>query len=155
MKKKGFLALFIAVICLLSVACGKEKKEEKKKEEIGVKTLTCSIDEDDQEAKMVISIDFDKKEVTKAYLSMIVPKEIYTSFGIADDKIEETLCEEDKDDYKSCVIDISGNNVKAEIEYDPAKYKEELVEEYKEINEGILDSLKKQALEEGYTCTIE
>ena len=118
MKKKGFLVLLFALICLVSVGCGKDDDDDKKSsKKSNERTLKCTTEEDS--GKMIVNITQDKKsyEFTKGSVSMTMD---ISSYGEAAKGMdwESMFCESFKDEMpsKTCKAAVDGNNLSIDIE---------------------------------------
>ena len=158
MKKKGFLVLLFALICLVSVGCGKDDDDDKKSsKKSNERTLKCTTEEDS--GKMIVNISQDKKsyEFTKGSVSMTMD---ISSYGEAAKGMdwESMFCESFKDEMpsKTCKAAVDGNNLSIDIELDMEKYAKQLKEDgdITDINEKSLDELKESAEKDGATCTL-
>ena len=155
MKKKGLFVLLLVGLCLLTVACGKDKKEDKK-EETNVKTLKCSVKEDDESLEMELAVDTKAKKLTKATMTYVLSADAYEGLYDDEKELEEKLCDSEDEEYKSCEVKVKDGKVTVNMEFDTEDYAEELEDEYdiKEWNEDALKTLKDDVKDGGYTCTI-
>ncbi len=162
MKKKGLLALLLALVCLLSVACGKDEEKEgkeKKEEKVTVKTLECSAKEDDEEMSMTIKQDQKDYKFTEVSMSMTAPKKSYDDLKVSTEDLEKVLCEDDNEEYKSCKVKVDGDKVVVSMDFDLDKFEKEVVEEedydVDKIDGNTLSKIK-EAVEkqDGYTCKL-
>ena len=155
MKKKGFLVLLFALVCLLSVGCGKD--DEKSSKSSSERTLKCTTNEDS--GKMEVSITQNKKsnEFTKGSMSMTMDLSEYGEAAKSMDW-ESMFCDSMKDEMpsKSCKATVDGNNLSIDIELDMEKYAKKLKEDgdITDVNEKSLDELKESAEKDGATCTL-
>ena len=159
MKKKGLMALLLALVCLLSVACGKdEESKEKKEEKSSIKTLECSAKEKDAEVTMVIKQDQKTYKFTELTMTMTGPKKAYEDLKVSDADLEKMICEDEDEQYKSCKVKFEGDKLIATMEFDPDKYEKEVIDDddydIDKLDENTLKKLKDSAEEEEYTCKI-
>ena len=158
MKKKGLILLF-AGVCLLTVGCGKDDEEKsEKKASSDVKVLTCTQEEGDQKATITLEQNKKTYEITKAKMSMTVDKSIYDGFVDSDEQLKELVCKDEDEELKSCDVKFDGNMMTVNLEYEPKKYGEDLVEDDEDLEKldaDTLTKLKEEAEEEGATCTIK
>lgn len=156
MKKKGFLVLLFALVCLLSVGCGKDddKKSSKKS---GERTLKCTTEEDGQ--KMVVTISQNKKsyELTSGNVTMTMDLSDYGEAAKGVDW-ESMFCNSADEEmpHKSCKAEVNDNILNIDLELDMSKYYEKLKEdgEVEELDENTLDEIKKAAEDDDATCSI-
>ena len=160
MKKKGLMALLLALVCLLSVACGKdEESKEKKEEKSSIKTLECSAKKDDEEMSMTIKQDQKDYKFTEVSMSMTAPKKSYDDLKVSTEDLEKVLCEDDNEEYKSCKVKVDGDKVVVSMDFDLDKFEKEVVEEedydVDKIDGNTLSKIK-EAVEkqDGYTCKL-
>lgn len=180
MKKKSILLLFLlCVTSLLLVGCGekdadketeKESTKTEKKEESNLKTMSCTLyDEEEEGLMMSMSMDFEydstKKEVVSSHLTTTFN---FEAVDISDEEMEMLqnydFCSDaefnDFSDYaKSCNTNVKGKTVTSVIDLDVDKLDEASDEEdtfRKDMTlEEIKESLSSQYEDEEVTCTIK
>lgn len=160
MKKKSLLVLLFALVCVLTVGCGKDKdeKESSKKESSSVGVLTCSREAGD--TKLTTTIKQDKKTYKLTEMTMIMEEstEEFADMNVSEADLEKMICEDENDEYKSCSVKFEGKKVIANMSFDTEKYEKELIEEEEEIDKldaNTLSKLKVSGEKDGFTCTLK
>ena len=155
MKKKGFLVLLFALVCLVSVGCGKDKKEDKKADS-NVKTLKCTQEEEGQKLEMTIAQDQKSYKLDKANMVMTMPKSMYKEVASSEETLKELICTDENEEYKDCTVKFVGEDITVTIEYDAEKFGQSLIDQgdIKELDADTLKTLKESAEKDKGTCTI-
>ncbi len=155
MKKKELLVLLFALVCLLTVGCG---KEEKKEEIPSPQTLTCVSEEDGNSITISIVQDMKENKFTKVTMNSKIKKSAYKGIAKTDKKLVKKLCVDENEEYVSCNAKIDGKYALTEIEFKTDKYEKEVIEDkdngLEKIDANTLAKLKEVAEKEGGKCTI-
>jgi len=156
MKKKELLVLLFALVCLLTVGCG---KNDKKEEEIpSPQTLTCVNEDDGNKITTTIVQDMKENKFTKVTLSTKIKKSAYKGIAKTDKKLVKKLCVDEDEEYVSCTAKIDGKYVLTDIEFKTDKYEKDIVEDkdngLEKIDANTLTKLKEVVEKDGSKCTI-
>ena len=160
MKKKSLLALLLALVCLLSVACGKDEKKEEKKEEEKVTTqsLTCDQSEDNQEMSFTMVQDMKTYKLTKATMKTKLLYSSYKGMAKNDDELLKLVCSDEDEEYNDCKARIEDKYLIAEIDYKPDKFMQSIIDNEEEdvdkLDADTLTKLKASAEKDGAKCVI-
>ena len=148
MKKGLIYALLLATpFCL--TGCGKEES----KKESNVKTLTCTAEVSGMDAKITFKYD-EKKEEFNSTSKMQYVMDLSDYDDDLLEQVEETdFCENMDIEYAtSCNQNLEDKKLTITFEVDTEKL---LEEEYDDLEEKTLDSLKEKLEEEDMTCSVK
>ena len=152
MKKKGILSLFAIVACLTLVGCDKSSSD--------VKTLECTAKGEAQEITMIIKQDQKTYKFTEVTMKSTADKSIYDDFGLSNKELEEMMCDDTDNQYKSCSVKFEKDKVIATIEMNVDKYEKQILDDsdmkIKKLDKDTLTKLKESTEKEStdYTCKI-
>ena len=161
MKKKNLLVLLFALVCVLTVGCGKddgEEKESSKKESSNVAVLTCSREAGDTKLSTTIKQDKKTNKLTEMTMTMEESTEEFADMNASEADLEKMICEDENEEYKSCSVKFEGKKVIANMSFDMEKYEKEIIEEEEEIDKidaDTLNKLKTSGEKDGFTCTLK